>query len=161
MKFEVCDLLIIFWVFFSINYSYFKNKHFLLFKPLPLRHHQCEPYSRNIMVHGMSIIESEIDEQNNITLHPTLTIFLATVLTISLGTQKNVHMTPPEKYASLLLQYVLCAITHGTFIFPLDSRLAPTNKITFIDKVNHCAWDLRIFSTRISISTKLFLATVL
>ena len=57
MKLEVCDILIIFFFIFR------KIKpNFLLFKPFLLPNHLYEPYFQNIMVHGMSIIESKVDE---------------------------------------------------------------------------------------------------
>ena len=66
----------IFGIFQKINITLSCSKFF------PFPHHLWEPCSRN-MVHGMRIIESEIDKKN-IFLHPTLTIFKATNSTISL-----------------------------------------------------------------------------
>ena len=106
----------------------------------------------------MSIIESKIDENNDITLHPTLPVFFRATVLYRLGLRKMHIWLLQKKYSSSLLQ---CGITHWTCIFLLDPRPTATNKIIFIDTVATYCGSLRMgltnFSTLIPTSTKLFL----
>ena len=73
MKLELYDLFIMFRLFFTFIFHISKIKrHFLLFNLLP--HHLSEPFFRIVMMRGMSLIESEIDEQNNFLSHSPISL---------------------------------------------------------------------------------------